>query len=83
MTPSRLALVQEFERQLTSPALCVWFDAVRCQRDVDAALRRNGPLPFQNPSNQAIQRHRLRFLGSEQRRDLRPRERQLGGMDCN
>ncbi len=33
MTPSRLALVQEFERQLTSPALCVWFDAVRCHHD--------------------------------------------------
>ncbi len=42
MSPSRLALVQEFERQLSSPALREWFDAVRSR---DLALA-----PFGAPS---------------------------------
>src|SRR5713226_2958932 len=36
MTPSRLAFMQEFERQLTSQALNRWFEAIRC-RDTSLA----------------------------------------------
>jgi len=39
MSPSRLAFVQEFERQLSSPALRAWFDGVRCR---DLALAEFG-----------------------------------------
>ncbi len=60
MSPSRLAFVQEFERQLSSDALQEWFDAVR-RRDVPVAN-------FSDPS--ALRR----FLHSHDRADSRKPE---------